>query len=42
MQQPVVHFGAVIHGKGFSCGALNRVQKPLHAWNLLSYCGKID
>jgi hypothetical protein len=38
--QPVIHCGAAIHGKGFSGGALNRIQKPLHAWNLLMFSRK--
>jgi hypothetical protein len=42
MLQPVIHFGAAIHGKGFSGGALNRIQKPLHAWNLLNVGEKIE
>ena len=36
VQQPVVQFGTAIHGKSFSGGALNRVQKLLHVANLLS------
>ena len=28
--QPVIQFGTAIHGKSFSGGALNRVQKLLH------------
>jgi hypothetical protein len=27
--QPVIQLGTAIHGKGFSGGALNRVQKPV-------------
>ena len=34
--QPVVQFGTAIHGKSFSGGALNRVQKLLHVVDLLS------
>jgi hypothetical protein len=34
--QPVVQFGAAIHSKVFSGGALNRVQKLLHEWISLS------
>jgi hypothetical protein len=30
MQQPVIQFWTAIHGKGFSGGALNRFQKPMH------------
>ena len=34
--QPVVQLGTAIHGKSFSGGALNGVQKLLHVANLLS------
>ncbi len=30
--QPVIQFGTAIHGKVFSGGALNGVQKLLHEW----------
>ena len=31
--QPVIQFGTAIHGKSFSGGALNRIQKLLHVAN---------
>jgi hypothetical protein len=30
MQQPVVQFGTAIYGEGFSGGALDSIQKPVH------------
>jgi hypothetical protein len=36
MQQPVIQLRTAIHGKSFSGGALNRVQKPLHVRSFLS------
>jgi len=38
--QPVVQFGAAIHGKVFSGGALNGVQKLLHVWIPFKFCSK--
>ena len=34
--QPVIQFGTAIHGKSFSGGALNRIQKLLHVGIFLS------
>jgi hypothetical protein len=34
------HFGATIHGKVFSGGALNGVQKLLHEWISSNFCSK--
>ena len=36
MLQPVIQLGTAIHCKGFSGGAMNRVQKLMHVSNLLS------
>jgi hypothetical protein len=36
MLQPVIQLGTAIHGKRFSGGALNRVQKLLHSVDILS------
>jgi hypothetical protein len=40
VKQPVIQLGTAIHGKSFSGGALNGVQKLLRAHNFLSVQGE--